>query len=80
MTGECNIEERYSIELDKIDMLLEQLQAKRVYEITGCKADGSITLHANRLLEQFHELFKMIQYGSPSMNDQIKRAFEEHNS
>ena len=68
------IGERYDVEIRKIQGLLEKLESRDVFEVTGRRFDGSIKTVARDLDTEIFELLKKIQYGEKSMSEKMREA------
>lgn len=66
-----DVTQRYEKEIDSIKEVIEQLKSNRYYELTNCRADGSLYKNICKLEDKFHELLYKIEYGKNSDNEQI---------
>lgn len=62
-----NINERYSMEITRIERLLEKLKAGKIYEVTGRRFDRTLNTVSNELYNDVFDLINKIQYGEKSL-------------
>ncbi|MEK5069640.1 hypothetical protein [Sporosarcina sp. FSL K6-1508] len=68
------IKQEYSMEINRIQNYLRDLENGRIYEITGAKMDGSYAKIASNISREFEELLTMIEKGIPSTSTLIFEA------
>lgn len=68
------IKQEYSLEINRIQNYLKDLENGRIYEITGAKMDGSYAKIASNIRREFEELLTMIENDIPSTSTLIFEA------
>ncbi|KAB2332941.1 hypothetical protein [Bacillus mesophilum] len=76
-----DIKERYHEEIGNIKSILTCLENGRVYGYNGNKSqgDGSLEYNARKLKKEIARLLTKIEYGKPSISDEIAEAFFSEN-
>ncbi len=71
-----SIEEEYSIEINKIGEILNDLKMKRIYELSDVKSDGGIVKKVNELEEHLNDLLTKIQNGNEGTQSSFSKWFK----
>ncbi|MET3657807.1 hypothetical protein [Sporosarcina psychrophila] len=61
-----DIENQFSVEIDRIKYILSGLENGYVYELTGVQGHGAIATNVSNLKKELNDLFRKIQYGETS--------------
>ncbi len=71
-----SIKEEYSIEINKIGKILNDLKMKRIYELSNVKSDGGIEKKVDELEEQLNDLLTKIQNGNEGNQSSFSNWFK----
>lgn len=71
------IVEKYSREIQDIGNKLNDLEKRRVYELSGAQMDSSLPHNAQQLKKMISELLSKIDNQSPSINDELAQLFSD---
>lgn len=69
------IVKKYSREIGEIAYKLHQLEIGNIYEKTGSRMDGYLATNIQQIRKQLVELLSKIENDSPSINDELRDAF-----
>lgn len=70
-----DLENSYSVEIQRIKYILTSLENGRIYELTEARGDGRINTEITKLKKELNELFNKIQYGKKSNSDKLNDLF-----
>lgn len=70
-----DIANKYSDELSDIQNKLQQLNDRRVYEISNVQSDGYLVTNVQQLKKMISKLLYKIEYGKDSISDEIGKIF-----
>ncbi|MCM3118165.1 hypothetical protein M3610_23335 [Neobacillus sp. MER 74] len=70
---------RYSHELLEIKNKLQQLEDRRVYELSKAQMDGYLATNVTQLKKMIAGLIHKIEYGKGSVEDQFGEIFGSEN-
>lgn len=71
-----SIKEEYSIEINEIGKILNDLKIKRIYELSDVKSDGGIEKKVDELEEQLNDLLTKIQNGNEGDQSSFSNWFK----
>ncbi|MEG0471105.1 MAG: hypothetical protein RR588_02110 [Solibacillus sp.] len=72
------LKDKYSIEINEIKYILENLNNERIFypgKFTNDKSDGSLQQNIKKLSSKLNDLFNKIEYDKPSDSDQMDEIF-----
>ena len=76
-TKKIDLNKKYGIEIAKISNKLNQLEDKRIYELSGDKGDGEIRTNIQELRVMLGNLFLKIEGDLPSVIEGSLPSVEE---
>lgn len=70
--------EKYRVEIEEINGVLENLYKERIYGYNGnnCKQDGSLQGNIINLIRKLNQLINKIELGEDSTIDEINEMFK----
>lgn len=71
-----SIKEEYSMEINKIGGILNDLKMKRIYELSNVKSDGGIVNKVNELEKHLNDLLTKIQNGDEGTQSSLSKWFK----
>ena len=74
-----DVSDRYSAEILNIKNKLNQLEKGRIYELTGAKMDGYLSINIEQLRESINDLLYKIEFNKESINERVSREFRKFN-